>query len=668
MDREGNETGTLRTIPGQNYFRKENDSKRARALESLVTGESGPMEPEPWSLINLNATASFADGDKIVCRHMSALWLDRRLEYLSAKQTASSGSIEPVTFDDSDFTSTEALARSVTPSVVGHYLEATSRMPVAITQHEHLGLALHSELLQLKPGSSTLMMISLTMAGQIGHACALELQFKAGNKDEKPRYVVTFFDPNICKHQRVPLKDPEEIRLYDMNRFLKPTRSTAKDGSLVYLYAWPAHAPGRLDTKAAFDTPDKGDLSPVVKRRLQLELARGGDQGALEDLIRDPGITPYQLVQVGGQLMADGNVKMYRIFAEAVLQLETIPRWVLQPQLSEDIQFGSLGGWSAVAAAQKCGNTLMIDTHFDIVEAAAAQHGLSAEDARSALMHPMHRFWIGKSLPGDHGRAIPAEEVRQRHEQGLHAYVKRIASSTALTDDDKIGVFEEQNVLRDYVKQGMVRMPAVALCAVLESGASAELVGKMISRSFGGLTPAAILKHLTSDGSTGDPWLQRILDAVGKRELTDDPAFAEVMSHYGKLTGDVTAKPDSSTEKPAPTRTPSASVPDLVEDSAPVTVHMPPQVLKPEAMPTAPQPRGTEMIGKFVVVAGLNTTCVHAGLRADRHEPGTNGEVMICHAQKPIKYLESFRYRYPDRKMEDVIAYSISVRDLSVYS
>lgn len=648
-DREA--VGEPRTPPDQSYFDHEADPQRLGALRELLS----PVDTKTRSLaaIRLNGLGRYLNSDgtaqPVVCRHLSSLWVDRRSEYLQARQTAlDTGQALPL-YDDADLVSVPRINQSMTPKIVEMAVQLHQQVPMHAVEQHAFGRTLRLAFEALEGRTHAHFFVNLNVGGEL-HTCAVELRMEPRSGREPLKYVLNFFDPNVCKPQCYEMTDLRGIEKINLQEVLRHSGKVAPQG-LVWFFAWPPRA---QDSKSSLSVPPKGCHGGELIWYLQA-VARKRDKEALAFQLCEENFD--QLGTAAGHLMAEASPHAWRDFAEAVLSSEALcvkSRSALLRPAYEHASL-SLSGHrrSGLATALRFGNADMIKAHFEVVEKACSRRILDGKTAQLALA-PDAEMFEHLPVPGDVGRRDDLRETESgrmdRHARGTHAYVLAFMQTEALADGDKPRIFKGGS--KPFFRTGElagneVVLQAAALCAMCEAGAAPELLGGMVKALP--LTPAEVLRGVMTLHEAGQAtglwtecrqWAERITTAVKAAGIGEDTEWAELVREFGHLATGGTFDSKASGRVPESaaghTTESSLSPQPATEPEAPVTWH--------------PRPEARALLNAFVTVKTpvlqktMDAQCRLAGLRAFKHEPGTTGTAgfLHCSASHEIPRLKEF--------------------------
>jgi hypothetical protein len=232
-------TQTLRNMV---YYRQDKES----LPPSCLNGAAEFALPR-WDSKNLPAPTRL-----IVCRHITASWLDARQAHRAERQAAARPGVESkagVTpkprFSAKPFRTAEAISASVPLEQEERYYAALNDGPDALLKFDTLGEALHHQIETMRRGKEAARSRVLVTDQ---HAIGLDLQVK--EESGQPAYVVCMADPNsipLGKHVRCVVDDPSDLAAHTLSHWTKSTPVSALsrgEPHIAALVPWPPERAG----------------------------------------------------------------------------------------------------------------------------------------------------------------------------------------------------------------------------------------------------------------------------------------------------------------------------------------------------------------------------------------------------------------------------------------
>lgn len=248
---------------------------KARALHGLiynrVTGDSkSPKEALQLALaseeLNLNGVARFKESDcksaglpagqAIVCRHLTAHWLQLRDRYDPERNASENpgpmSKSTPPRFSLDSVRDTDAITRNVSVSTESLFRALDKDRPVAIFDTAHLGHVLAEQLVRLGETKHRRAAFALRTAE---HLMGLEIAIKPRKGPqgrEENEHVVTLYDPNRSViHRRLVVATPSDLEGRGFQDWIGTKHEKAYFSDLeepfCMLLRWP---PGSADMNA----------------------------------------------------------------------------------------------------------------------------------------------------------------------------------------------------------------------------------------------------------------------------------------------------------------------------------------------------------------------------------------------------------------------------------
>lgn len=448
--------------------------------------------------IRLNLSTEMSDGDQAVCRHLSAQWLNDHLDGAPLSYKA--------------YSTPEAIRAHVPTSVNSDLARMAEQGSCALYTPDQFGSMVADRFAGMQAGDKRLFAVSTG-----GHMLGLQLLVRETSHGGVTRceHVVHLYDPTYtAKHEEVTLVGGDlsllrSKRLADFCPDKEAERDYFANGRYTVgsLFAWPP-GPAR----------QQGTPLPVSVHVSPQDMATAGFlYAALEDghvaLVRQSlsalrtqgfGMDKDQLKAIGGESFMPG---LYR-----AVSTESPPE-VVEEYLNQVLDFPNRHLPSAtklrLCSAEHRGETVLHCAlergHVDMVlsilrPVMGAPQALTRGERYRFLLAPSStgQPMLSVLCAGPHSSPLSPERVFQC--EAIHAYVKGIVNSPALSDAEKESLVSayggppggEQTAAKLALESGSPAQAAAMLLGVLESEAPPALKTRLLTAL--GVTADEVLK------------------------------------------------------------------------------------------------------------------------------------------------------------------------------